>query len=109
MSTSLLYHTWGIRGYTYIHTRYERGKTIFRIEQDAATLRSSCCGSEKIIKRGVTKRTFKATPVGNRTVFIEVLVQRVQCSECGVCQQSCPVMFTIIYKLFVHVSEKQNF
>nr|VFK66997.1 MAG: hypothetical protein BECKTUN1418E_GA0071001_112710 [Candidatus Kentron sp. TUN] len=45
MSTSLLYHTWGIRGYTYIHTRYERGKTIFRIEQDAATLRSSCCGS----------------------------------------------------------------
>nr|VFK58170.1 MAG: hypothetical protein BECKTUN1418F_GA0071002_11374 [Candidatus Kentron sp. TUN]VFK67177.1 MAG: hypothetical protein BECKTUN1418E_GA0071001_11363 [Candidatus Kentron sp. TUN] len=48
MSTSLLYHTWGIRGYTYIHTRYERGKTIFRIEQDAATLRSSCCGSEKI-------------------------------------------------------------
>nr|VFK62500.1 MAG: hypothetical protein BECKTUN1418F_GA0071002_13091 [Candidatus Kentron sp. TUN]VFK71772.1 MAG: hypothetical protein BECKTUN1418E_GA0071001_12952 [Candidatus Kentron sp. TUN] len=56
MSTSLLYHTWGIRGYTYIHTRYERGKTIFRIEQNAAT---------------------------------------------GVCQQSCPVMFTIIYKLFV--------
>nr|VFK54573.1 MAG: hypothetical protein BECKTUN1418F_GA0071002_10471 [Candidatus Kentron sp. TUN]VFK57591.1 MAG: hypothetical protein BECKTUN1418E_GA0071001_10461 [Candidatus Kentron sp. TUN] len=29
--------------------------------------------------------------------------------DIGVCQQSCPVMFTIIYKLFVHVSEKQNF
>nr|VFK63192.1 MAG: hypothetical protein BECKTUN1418F_GA0071002_13571 [Candidatus Kentron sp. TUN]VFK67077.1 MAG: hypothetical protein BECKTUN1418D_GA0071000_16641 [Candidatus Kentron sp. TUN]VFK72377.1 MAG: hypothetical protein BECKTUN1418E_GA0071001_13981 [Candidatus Kentron sp. TUN]VFK72940.1 MAG: hypothetical protein BECKTUN1418E_GA0071001_15371 [Candidatus Kentron sp. TUN]VFK73159.1 MAG: hypothetical protein BECKTUN1418E_GA0071001_16001 [Candidatus Kentron sp. TUN] len=38
MSTSLLYHTWGIRGYTYIHTRYERGKTIFRIEQDVLSL-----------------------------------------------------------------------
>nr|VFK53326.1 MAG: hypothetical protein BECKTC1821F_GA0114240_1002106 [Candidatus Kentron sp. TC] len=29
MSTSLLYHTWGIRECTYVHTRYERGNTIF--------------------------------------------------------------------------------
>ena len=33
MSTSLLYHTWGIRGYDYIHARYENGCTIFRVEQ----------------------------------------------------------------------------
>ena len=56
MFTSLLYHTWGIRGYTYIHTRYEQGKTIFRIEQDAATLRSSCCGSEKIFPDAYTNQ-----------------------------------------------------
>nr|VFK46890.1 MAG: hypothetical protein BECKTC1821E_GA0114239_10721 [Candidatus Kentron sp. TC]VFK47580.1 MAG: hypothetical protein BECKTC1821D_GA0114238_104914 [Candidatus Kentron sp. TC]VFK60175.1 MAG: hypothetical protein BECKTC1821F_GA0114240_10429 [Candidatus Kentron sp. TC] len=30
MSTSLLYHTWGIRGGTYVHTPYERGNTIFK-------------------------------------------------------------------------------
>jgi len=45
MSTSLLYHTWGIRGYTYNHARYERGYTIFRVEQEESSLRSSCCGS----------------------------------------------------------------
>ena len=28
MSTSLLYHTRGIRGYDYIHARYEKGCTI---------------------------------------------------------------------------------
>ncbi len=42
MSTSLLYHTRGIRGYTYIHARYEKGCTIFRVEQEESGLRSSC-------------------------------------------------------------------
>jgi len=41
MSTCLLYHTWGIRGYTYIHARYEKGCTIFRVEQEASSVRSS--------------------------------------------------------------------
>ena len=30
-TTSLLYHTWDIRGCTYVHTRYERDNTIFRM------------------------------------------------------------------------------
>jgi transposase len=87
MSKSLLYHTWGIRGYTYIHTRYERGNTIFRIEQAASDLRSPCCGSRNVIKRGVTERTFRAVPVGSRTIFIEIPVQRVACLECGCVRQ----------------------
>ena len=87
MSTSLLYHTWGIRGYTYIHTRYEKGCTIFRVKQEESSLRSSCCGSRKVNKRGATERTFKTMPVGNRPVLIELPVQRVECLECGVVRQ----------------------
>ena len=68
MSTSLLYHTWGIRGYTYVHTRYEKGRTIFRVEQEESSLCCSCCGNRNVKKRGTTERTFKATPVGNRPV-----------------------------------------
>nr|VFK64945.1 MAG: hypothetical protein BECKTUN1418D_GA0071000_13013 [Candidatus Kentron sp. TUN] len=67
MSTSLLYHTWGIRGYTYIHTRYERGKTIFRIEQDAATLRSSCCGS--VISHIIPPLIFQNISQSSKTNF----------------------------------------
>ena len=87
MSTSLLYHTWGIRGYTYIHTRYEKGCTLFRVEQEEPSLRSACCGSREVNKRGATERTFKTTPVGNRPIFIELPVQRVECLECGVVRQ----------------------
>ncbi len=87
MSTSLLYHTWGIRGYTYVHTRYEKGRTIFRVKQDASELRCPCCGSRELKKRGATERTFKATPVGNRSILIELPVQRVECLDCGVVRQ----------------------
>jgi len=87
MSTSLLYHTWGIRGYIYIHARYEKGCTIFRVEQEESSLRSSCCGSREVNKRGVIERTFKTTPVGNRPILIELPVQRVECLGCGAIRQ----------------------
>lgn len=87
MSTSLLYHAWGIRGYTYVHTRYKNGSTIFAVKPEPYSLRSSCCGSRKIKKRGVIKRIFKATPVGNRPVYIELAVQRVECLVCHAVRQ----------------------
>ena len=33
MSTSFLYHSFGIRGYDYCRTSYEQGTTIFMIER----------------------------------------------------------------------------
>ncbi len=34
MFTNLLYHGFGIRGYKYKNTKYERGSVGFRIEQE---------------------------------------------------------------------------
>ncbi len=34
MSTSLLYHAFGIRGYDYVRTDYQDGRVIFTIMQD---------------------------------------------------------------------------
>jgi hypothetical protein len=34
MSTSLLYHGFGLVGYKYIRTRYEKGTIIFKVRQD---------------------------------------------------------------------------
>ena len=45
MSTSLLYHAFGIRGYKYSRTDYQGGHTIFTIHQDPKTCRCSACGS----------------------------------------------------------------
>ena len=35
MSTSLLYHAFGIRGYEYVRTEYRGGEVIFTIDKDA--------------------------------------------------------------------------
>ena len=35
MSTSLLYHAFGIRGYVYSRTQYDNGQVIFTIHQEA--------------------------------------------------------------------------
>ncbi|MDP8241192.1 MAG: hypothetical protein P9X24_19055, partial [Candidatus Hatepunaea meridiana] len=40
MSTSLLYHAFGIRGYDYIRTDYEKKQVTFQIKQNNHSL---CC------------------------------------------------------------------
>ncbi len=43
MSTSLLYHGFGIHGYDYVRARYESGKVVFTIRQKGEDLRCSVC------------------------------------------------------------------
>ncbi len=41
MSTSLLYHGFGIRGYRYVRTDFLEGEVMFTIEQERDNLRCS--------------------------------------------------------------------
>ncbi len=66
MSTSLLYHAFGIRGYDYVRTDYQGGATIFTIRQDPHDCRCSACGSREVISRGHAERQFAALPIGSR-------------------------------------------
>ena len=66
MSTSLLYHAFGIRGYQYTRTDYQDGQVIFTIHQDYSTCRCSSCGSLQVIGRGQVVRRFRALPIGGR-------------------------------------------
>lgn len=87
MSTSLLYHGFGIIGYRYVHTRYEGGKVIFRVRQDRDNLMYPCCNSYDVKKRGSFFRRFRGVPIGSKAVVIEMPVQRIECDECGVVRQ----------------------
>src|SRR5512133_2466746 len=53
MSTSLLYHAFGIRGYHYTRTDYQDGQTIFTIRQEPETCRCSACGSPRLNQQGI--------------------------------------------------------
>lgn len=87
MSTSLLYHAFGIVGYKYVRTRYENGAVIFKIAHNRFNLSCSCCGSKIILRRGTIMRRFKSIPIGLKPVLIEIEVQRVFCLACKVVRQ----------------------
>ena len=46
MSTTLLYHRFGIAGYRYVSQTFEGGITTFRIEQPRQRLRCPRCRSD---------------------------------------------------------------
>jgi transposase len=87
MSTSLLYHAFGIRGYQYTRTEYQGGQTTFTIRQEPKTCRCSACGSARVQSRGQVERRFRAVPIGSRPTFVDLPIPRVQCRDCGVVRQ----------------------
>jgi transposase len=87
MSTSHLYHSFGIRGYSYVRTDYQNGHTIFTIHQKPETCRCSACGSPHVQSRGRAERRFRMVPIGRRATFLVLPIPRVECQACGVVRQ----------------------
>ena len=88
MSTSLLYHAFGIRGYDYVKTDYREGGVIFTIRRRAHTYRCPLCGSRRVAPRGCQERTFRAVPIGGKPVSVLLPIPRVECSTCQVVRQA---------------------
>jgi transposase len=87
MSTSLLYHGFGIRGYEYVRTDYLGGEVIFTIHQDPDDCRCSACGSRDVTSRGHAERQFVSLPIGSRKTSVILPIPRVECRACGLVRQ----------------------
>jgi transposase len=87
MSTRLLYHAFGIRGYQYTRTDYHDGQVIFAIEQEPQTCRCPACGSREVKPRGHVQRRFRTVPIGSKTTIVTLPIPRVECPACGVVRQ----------------------
>src|SRR5918998_3772604 len=87
MSTSLLYHAFGIQGYRYVRTGYVQGQTIFTLGQGRDTWRCSACGSADVVSRGHVERRFRSLPIGPRPTFLVLPIPRTECRACGVVRQ----------------------
>lgn len=83
MSTSLLYHGFGIRGYQHICSRYYEGAFHFHVRQDRFSLRCPECRSYKVRRKGVVLRRFRTAPIGFKPVWVRLAVQRVLSQDCG--------------------------
>jgi transposase len=87
MSTSLLYHAFGIRGYDYVRTDDRGGQVIFTIAQAPEDCRCSACGSREVISRGHVERRFRSLPIGDRPTAVILPIPRVECRACGAVRQ----------------------
>jgi transposase len=87
MSTSLLYHAFGTKGYRHVRTTYVQEQTIFTLGQEPGTWRCSACGSADVVSRGRVERRFRCLPIGPRSTSLVLPVPRVECRACGVVRQ----------------------
>jgi transposase len=87
MSTSLLYHAFGVRGYRYAKTEYVKGEVIITMELPRELYRCSSCGSDQVIGRGQKLRRFRTVSIGSKPVRIAVWLPRVECALCGSLRQ----------------------
>ena len=105
MSTSLLYHAFGIIGYFYQRTLYKAGAIIVAIKEDHWRLRCRVCRSRQVKCRGKQVRRFRAVPIGRKAVYIELPVQRVECRRCHAVRQ-VKVRFADEQKSYTHAFER---
>jgi len=103
MSTSLLYHAFGVKGYRYLRTCYEDGTIRFVVEP--SKLRCEDCRSVRVIRHGRRWRALRSLPIGRRPVFLEVAIPRVECRRCGALTEMDPP-FADPLRTYTHALEQ---
>lgn len=88
MSTSILYHLFGIVGYDYVSTNYCEDKVEFKVRHRSSKLCCSQCGSHEVTLRGTKERRFRTGRVVRKNVFIVLDVQRLECNVCRAIRQA---------------------
>src|SRR5262245_29642837 len=88
MSTSLLYHAFGLKGYRHVNQTFQGGKVSIRIEQPRDRLRCSHCGEVEVWRQGSVDRTFRTVPIGSKPVVLQFKVPRLWCPACDHTRQA---------------------
>lgn len=105
MSTSLLYHAFGITGYHCKQIEFQSGRLFFHIKPGNHPLRCPCCKSKDVIRRGKKRRRFRTLPIGRKEVFIVLDIPRVGCRTCGAVRQ-IKVSFAAPFRSFTRAFER---
>lgn len=82
MSTSILYHAFGLKGIEYRSTRYVGNFVIFSAEMNSRNFTCPKCKDDQIIYKGNKHRWLRMPPVGRKLCILDLLLHRVQCCSC---------------------------
>ena len=87
MSTSILYHAFGLHGYEHVKTTFEEGRVEFTVRHKRESYRCSACRCWGVILHGEEERTFRTVSIGSKPVLLHVAIPRVECRACGIIRQ----------------------
>jgi hypothetical protein len=78
MNNSMLYHTWGAKGFNAGRTWYTKEGTFIRLDPQKRLYVCPICGSKEVTARGSIDRTIKTLPVGFREecFFVRFVLSR---------------------------------
>ena len=105
MSTSLLYHAFGIRGYRQTSINFVEGSVLFRLEQPRKKYRCPECGSAAVHAQGHKERFLQTVPIGLKPTYLLVKVPRVICFQCERTRQ-VKVPFADPRRTYTHAFER---
>lgn len=89
MSTSILYHGWGLENYRYLRTDFEAGAIWFHVEKKPDKRRCPCClGTEVVLAGQVPPSYVRTLPIGGKQVWVVLHLHRVSCVCGAVVQES---------------------
>lgn len=83
MSTSVLYHAFGLKGIRYQSTHYRSDAVIFQAEMTDDLIRCPKCDCGKATYRGRKTRWFFMSPVGRKKCILVLHFHRLKCVDCA--------------------------
>ena len=99
MSTTLLYHGFGLRQYHYLKTDITGGNICFHIEPRNEWIRCPKCRDFRIKKKGAIIRRIRILPIGGKEVFARTVIPKVSCESCDI-EQQIKIGFADPYKSY---------
>jgi transposase len=82
MSTSVLYHAFGLKGIRCQSTQYLSDSVIFNAEMTEHFIRCPKCGCRRATRKGQKTRWFVMSPIGRKKCYLVLDLHRLQCEGC---------------------------
>lgn len=83
MSTSILYHAFGLKGIHYEATRYFGDCILIGARMTDQIVKCPRCSARRAIFKGQKRRRLQLSPLGRKRCFLDLLLHRLKCKECG--------------------------
>jgi len=83
MSTSLLYHTQGIRGFQFLNFKFNGEKVTAEITRNSNKFMCSKCKNRDITATYIGNRVIRGLPMGSKFFDLSVNVHRIMCKKCS--------------------------
>lgn len=83
MSTSILYHAFGLKGIHYEATEYVEDCILIRARLARLVIKCPHCGGRQATFKDQKRRLLRLGPMGRKRCFLDLLVHRLECRQCG--------------------------